>query len=112
MKTEDYGQDLEIGDIVFIKCYVASNPNTHGDVELQYVGRNRYNGYGKSSTNSIFLKRYRSRFMKWIVKKLCSDRYERNSYESLRNQMRVNQDGIPENINICKENHPPKLRIF
>lgn len=83
-EDEDAGQDLKVGDIVFIKFIVASKPTPVGDVRLQYIARNGRDEYASRSVNSIFLKRPSSRLMKWIVKVFCSKQAKRHHYQLLR----------------------------
>ena len=71
LTTEDFGDDLNVGDIVYIKCAVHSIDRVSGDVYVQYLARNGHDEYARDSDNSIFLKRFNSRILKRVVNKIA-----------------------------------------
>lgn len=56
-KTCDNGEDLKIGDTVYIKCIVVEKLNDYGDVKLRFLPRMFHDEHARTDVNSIFLRR-------------------------------------------------------
>ena len=69
-KDNDYGEDISINDIVYIKLKVLEKfPN--GDIKLQYLPRRGKYEYAAKRVNAIFIKRPKLKILKWLVNKLA-----------------------------------------
>ena len=69
-KNNDYGEDIRINDIVYIKFKVLEKFQS-GDVKLQYLPRRGKDEYAARRINAIFIKRPKSKILKWLVNKLA-----------------------------------------
>jgi len=69
MKFTDYdsGDDIRVGDIVFIK-YKVLDVSQPDNPKLQFLPRNGKDEYAAKNIASIFLKRPKSRFIKRLLR--------------------------------------------
>lgn len=58
----DKGQDLQVGDIVYIRAIVVTAPDSLGDCKIQIDARNGYDNSCAIRINATFLKR-----VKWLL---------------------------------------------
>jgi len=56
-KSYDNGDDLKIGDTVYIKCIVENRINDVGDMTIRLRPRLLHDEYARTKTNAIFLRR-------------------------------------------------------
>jgi hypothetical protein len=63
---EDWGPDLQSGDIVYIKCEVLEEVTPECGVRVRNFPRRGKNEHSAMMIAPIFLKRPKSRIMKWV----------------------------------------------
>jgi hypothetical protein len=70
---EDFGEDLKIGDVVWIKGVIDQLPNKYGDVKVRYFARPNYEEYARPSVNPIFLRRSKLNWLRRLFKFIKSN---------------------------------------
>lgn len=74
----DNGQDLKIGDIVWIKSVVVEKLNEVGDVKVRYFARPKFDEYARVNVNAIFLRRSKFNWIRRLFIKYYKNRGNSN----------------------------------
>jgi hypothetical protein len=67
--VNDDGKDLKVGDIVWIKGRIETDPTPAGDVKVRYFARPGYDEYARPGVNAIFLRRSKLNWFRRLFKR-------------------------------------------